>query len=89
MTLPSLLLGAVIASLLGALFHLIRGGGLGKLILYLLLGWLGFWAGHALAAHFDWNFDKLGGLHLGTACFFALVFLFAGSWLSQVEVQKK
>jgi hypothetical protein len=88
MTLPSLLLGAAIASFFGALFHLIRGGGFGKLILYLLLSWLGFWAGHALAAHFEWNFDRLGGLHIGTACAFSVLFLLAGHWLSQVEVQK-
>lgn len=89
MSFPSFLLGAVIASLFGALFHLIRGGGLGKLVLYLVLGWLGFWAGHAFAAYFEWNFDRLGGLHLGTACFFSIVFILAGHWLSLVEVQKK
>jgi hypothetical protein len=89
MTLPSLLLGAVVSSLFGAVFHLLRGGGLGRLLLYMILSWVGFWAGHALASHFNWNFDRLGGLHIGTACVFSIIFLVGGYWLSLVEVQKK
>jgi uncharacterized membrane protein YeaQ/YmgE (transglycosylase-associated protein family) len=88
MTIPSLILGAVLSTLFGALFHLVRGGGLGRLVLYLVLGWIGFWAGHALAAYFDWNFDRLGALHLGTASFFSVLFILAGHWLSMVEVQR-
>ena len=42
MTVPSIALGLVVALLIGALFHLFLGGGLGRLILYLALSLIGF-----------------------------------------------
>ena len=38
MTLPALLFGALIASLYGAVYHLIRDGRPGRLLLYLVIG---------------------------------------------------
>ncbi len=88
MPFPSLILGALLSTLYGAIFHLWRGGGLGRLFLYLILGWVGFWAGHALASHFNWTFDSLGALHVGTASVLSFLFLFVGYWLSLVEVER-
>jgi hypothetical protein len=85
MTIPTLLLGFVISTLYGALFHLWRGGGAARFLLYLLLSWLGFWAGHFLGVHFKWSFFDVGPLHLGMATLFSLVFLAIGYWLSLVE----
>ncbi len=45
MILSVLLYGFLFATLMAALFHLWRDGGLGKLILYLLASWAGFLAG--------------------------------------------
>jgi len=67
MTLPSLFIGLLISSLLGALFHLWRGGGPGRLLLYLFLAWLGFWVGHALGVRWQWRFFSVGPLRLGMA----------------------
>jgi hypothetical protein len=89
MTIPVLLFGIVISTLYGAAYHLWRGGGVGKLILYLVLGWLGFWIGHILGNLFDWSFGSLGPLRLGTATVTSLIFLSVGHWLSLVEVEKK
>ncbi len=89
MSTPMLLLGLIISTLFGALFHLWRGGGSGRLLLYLILSWVGFWAGHLLAAQLGWTFDRLGQLHLGSASLGALLFLGVGYWLSLVEIQKK
>jgi hypothetical protein len=89
MTIPSLVFGFVISSLYGAGFHLIRGGGLGRLILYLILGWLGFWIGHYLAGQLDWTFASVGPLHLGMATLSSILCLVAGHWLSLVEVQRR
>jgi len=88
-TLPSLVLGLIISTLLGALFHLWRDGGPGKLILYLLLGWLGFWFGQFLAVRFNISFASLGNLHLGMALFVGIIFLLIGHWLSLVEPEKR
>lgn len=88
MTIPSLILGVLVSTLYGAVFHLWRGGGAGRLLLYLLLGWAGFWSGHLLASSLGWTFDSLGALHLGTASITSLIFLLIGYWLSLVEVNK-
>jgi len=89
MTLPALLIGILISTLYGAAFHLWRGGNLWRLLLYLVLGWLGFWLGQFIAMRVDWSFGNLGQLNLGMATLFSAIFLFGGYWLSQVEVTRK
>jgi len=86
MTFPAFVFGFLVATLLGAAFHLWRGGGLGRLLLYLILAWLGFLAGQGLAGHFAWTFARVGPLHLGAAVAGSLLFLGAGHWLSLIEV---
>ncbi len=85
MTFPSILIGIVVSSLCGAVFHLIKGGGLGRLLLYLFLAWIGFWSGHFIANRFGWSFLAYGPLQLGTAILGAAGTLFLGHWLSLVE----
>ena len=87
MTLPSLILGFLLASLYGAIFHLFLGGGLGRLLLYLLLGWMGFLGGQILASYLGWSFDQVGALHLGTASVTSFMLLVIGYWLSLIEVE--
>ncbi len=89
MSIPSLLFGFLISTLYGAVFHMWRGGGAGRLSVYLLSGWLGFWVGQILAERIGWTFVSIGPLHLGMATFLSLVFLFAGHWLSLVEAASK
>lgn len=79
--LPAILLGFVIASLYGALYHLIRDGGVGRLGLYLLLGWGGFLAGQLLGMWRGWSLLPLGMLELGISSIGSLVFLLLGDWL--------
>ncbi|MFU8771415.1 MAG: hypothetical protein ACNA8H_03235 [Anaerolineales bacterium] len=87
MTIPTILFGILLSTLYGAAFHVWRGGSLGRLLLYLLLGWVGFWSGHALANNFGWTFLSVGSLRLGIASLGSALFLFAGYWLSLVERQ--
>jgi hypothetical protein len=82
MTLASFLLGFVLSSLYGALFHLWRGGNIYRLMLYLILSWMGFWIGHFLASFLDWTFLSIGPLHVGLASITSILFLFIGYWLS-------
>ncbi len=89
MTIPAFLLGLVLSTLYGAAFHLWRGGSLGRLFFYLALGWAGFWIGQWLAGQLGWLFLSVGPLHLGMATLLSAIFLFAGYWLSLVEVQRK
>lgn len=89
MTLPAMIFGFIVSTLYGAAFHVWRGSGAGRLLLYLILGWLGFWTGHFLAARWGWTFGKLGPLNLGMASAGSLIFLAIGHWLSLVEPEKQ
>lgn len=89
MTLPALVFGIVLSSVYGAAFHFWKDGSLRKLILYLVLAWLGFWGGHILGVALGWTFAAVGPLNVGTATVGAAVFLFAGEWLSRVEVTRR
>jgi len=75
MTVPSLIVGFVLASLYGALFHLVRGGGLGRLILYLALSWLGFALGHMIGSWSGWLLFPVGPLDFGTATIGSIILL--------------
>jgi len=88
MTLPAFLFGFCIATLLGGIFHLIRGGGLGRFLLDMILSWVGFVLGHILASRLGWAFIDVGPLHLGLAFVGSIVFLVIGHWLSQIQVEK-
>jgi hypothetical protein len=81
MTIPSLLFALLIALALGALYHLIRGGGAAHLVTYLLMSVLGFAAGHLVGLWRGWVFFPLGPLNLGLEIAGALVFLVLADWL--------
>jgi hypothetical protein len=85
MTLPSIILGIVISSLYGTIFHLYRGGGPGRLLLYLVSAWIGFWLGQFLANTLGWSFLSLGPLRLGMGTIGSAITLAIGYWLSLVE----
>jgi len=88
MTLPAFLLGFLISTLIGAAFHLLLGGGAGRLLLYLLLSWSGFWAGHSVANITSLRFVVIGPLNMGLAVVGSLLFLGVGYWLSLVQVEQ-
>ncbi len=85
MTIPSLILAFLIASLYGAFYHLIRGGRLGRLLLFLILGWAGFALGHLLGLWQGWLLFPLGELNLGLSTLGSLLLLVVGDWISQTR----
>ncbi len=89
MTVPSLFIGFLISSLLGAIFHIWRGGGPGRLLLYIILAWIGFWGGHTLGFFWGVEFFSLGPLYLGTAILGSILFLGIGYWLSLVDMSEE
>ncbi len=86
---PTLILGLIISTLYGAAFHLWRGGGIGRLIFYLILAWCGFWTGQFLASQLGLTLWSVGSLHLGFATLFSLLFLAVGYWLSLIDKDKR
>lgn len=88
MTIPALLFGFLVSTLMGAAFHLWKGGGIGRLFLYLILAWIGFWAGHMLGNRLGWTFGSIGPLRFGMAILVAIVTIFFGYWLSLVSKEE-
>lgn len=86
MTIPSLLFALLIASLYGALYHLIRGGGLGRLLLFLIFGWAGFAFGHLFGVWRGWVLMPLGELNLGLSTLGSLFLLALGDWVSSLGI---
>lgn len=85
MTWPSLFLGALLATVYGTAFHVWRGGGPGRLVLYIFFSWAGFWGGHLIATALSISFAGYGPLQLGPATISSIFVLVAGYWLSNVE----
>lgn len=84
MNIATIIFGWLIATLLGALFHLWRDGGFWKLFLYIGLSWAGFWLGNWAAGSWGVHFIDIGGLHLGLSLVGSILLLFVGHWISQV-----
>lgn len=89
MSMPTLILGLILSTLYGALFHLWRGGNAGRLLLYLVLAWVGFWLGQLLGNILHLSFDTLGQLHLLSSTLGSFTLLFIGHWLTFVQTDKK
>lgn len=85
MFLPIVLLGLVLATLYGAAFHFWRGGGVGRLVLFILLSLVGFWLGHWIVGAQGWNLLRVGTLQVGGGTFGSIIFLLIGNWLSQFQ----
>jgi hypothetical protein len=86
MTFPALIFGILLSSAYGTAFHFWKGGSLKRLLLYVLLAWIGFWGGHVLGAVLGWTFAAIGPINTGTATLACAAVLFVGEWLSRVEV---
>ena len=89
MTLPTILFALLVALLYGALYHLLRGGGFSRLLLYFGLSILGFGVGHLIGLWREWMFLPLGSLNLGMSSVGSVVILVIGDWLSRIEVERK
>jgi hypothetical protein len=85
MTLPTLLFAILVALFYGAIYHLIRGGGFWRLILFFGLSVFGFGMGHLIGLWRGWTFIPLGSLNFGLSSLGSIIVLIFGDWLSRVE----
>jgi hypothetical protein len=81
-TASALILGLLVASGYAALFHLIIGGPIRRLIIYLIAAWAGFAAGQLAGTMLNMDLFKLGTLHLLTASLGAWLALVLSWWLA-------
>ena len=85
MTLPAILFALLIALLLGALFHALRGGGGWRLLLHLVLSAIGFALGQLVSIWVGYLLLKFGVLDLGSGVIGSLIVLGVGDWLSRIK----
>ena len=71
-----LVLGFLLSTIYGAVFHLIIGGPPRRLLLYVVVSWIGFMAGHFIGDLLGIEVLKLGAIHLLAASI--------GSWLALI-----
>lgn len=86
MTIQSIFLGFLLATLYGAAFHLWKGGSLWRLVLYLIFAWAGFWIGHFVGNALGWNFFRVGSLNVGLGTMASVLVIGIGYWLSLVQI---
>lgn len=61
---PTLTFAFIVATLYGAIFHLIRGGDVRQLALFLLAGWVGFVLGQMVGVMVDFNLFNIGPIRI-------------------------
>lgn len=76
-----LVLGFLLASIYGAAFHLVFGGPIKRIIVYLVAAWLGFFIGQFIGDFMNFEVLKLGKIHLASASLGAWLLLLAAWWL--------
>ena len=86
---PTTTFGFIIATLFGALFHLIMGGDARRLALFLLAGWVGFGLGQLLGAVFGINILNIGTLRIFSASVGVVIALFVAHFLTSNRTRKQ
>ena len=81
-TASSIVLGFLLATAYGTLFHLLIGGPARRLVLYVVASWLGFGIGHFLGGMLLLNWYQLGPLNLLSASVGSWIALFGSWWLA-------
>jgi hypothetical protein len=89
MTTQSLLLGVLIASICGLIYHLVRGGGLARLGLYLAGAWISFFLGHLVGGWLGWQALRIGPLNLLPALLATLIGLIAADTFAGSEARRE
>jgi hypothetical protein len=84
MTVPAIIIGILLSTFYGVIFHLVTGGNFFKLLLDIFLSWSGFWIGHFLAGQPGWVFLSIGPLRFGLATLSSLIFMLVGYWMSLI-----
>ena len=87
MTLPTLLFALLLVLLYGSFYHLVRGGGYGRLLLYFLWCLFGFAMGHLVGLWRGWLWFPVGSINLGLSSLGSLLILVFGDWLTRIEGQ--
>lgn len=86
---PIITFAFIVATLMGASFHLIVGGGARRLAIFLVFGWLGFLFGHLAGILLGISALMIGELRMLTAVLGALFALFVVYVFTSARVQRR
>lgn len=89
MTVPALLFALLVALLYGALYHFVRGGGFGRLLLFFILSMIGFALGHLVGLWRGWFWIPVGSINLGLSSIGSFLILVLGDWLTRMEMREE
>lgn len=82
---PALVLAGLLSTAYGAAFHLVVGGGLRRLLLYLLASWVGFALGQFAVAYWGVDPVRIGQVHVLGATLGSGLALVLARWLIPIE----
>lgn len=85
MTIPALIYNFLLATLLGSVFHLLKGGGVGRLIFLLILSWIGFYLGHLAGIYWNIQILMIGPVQSGFGALGSILLLILGNWFTQLD----
>ena len=85
MTIPSIVLGIFVSATIAVGFAFLRGANPTQLLIYIVVGQLGFWFGHLFGSMTNIIFIKFGPLLLGDGVLTEVLFLLVSVWLSYAE----
>ena len=86
---PAFTFGFILATLTGAIFHLIFGGDIRRLALYLICAWIGFTLGHLAGVIFGIDSFNVGTLRALPAFMGAIIALVVAYSLSASGRRKR
>ena len=89
MTIPALFFALLIALFYGTVYHLIRDGSVGRLILFFILSIIGFTLGHLVGLWRGWVWIPVGSINLGLSSMGSLLILVFGDWLTRMEMREE
>ncbi|MFO7662964.1 MAG: hypothetical protein R6X18_10275 [Chloroflexota bacterium] len=84
-----LVLGFLLASTYGALFHLVFGGPIKRILLYMAAAWVGFIVGQLVGDFMDFEILKLGKIHLVSASLGAWLALLGAWWVAGQNAESR
>ena len=85
MNLPGIVFGLIISSALALAFHLLRGGRLTRMLMYLLTAWVSFGVGHMAGEWIPIRAWRLGEINMLSATIATVLGLLLASFLAIPE----
>jgi uncharacterized membrane protein YjjP (DUF1212 family) len=91
MTTPNIFLSALIATIIGLIFHFLRGGSFNRLLIHVVTAIIAFFSGHYVGEWIHWHLFRYGTINFFPAILATLIGLIAVTILTGPEkpTQKK